>query len=242
MRKIMALAGALLIAACGNGNRDDFTVDVAMSPDRAKAELAQLDGGIALSALSLPEIVRDSSTENMLSFTMPGEGEEGELIMRFEEVGTNGSRIHVALSLPTKVANIRGEPMILHETMAEEMLQQRLKSWAEGMDSGFASIAPLNEALAGLSIALRPEKMATVLDAAGDPEKLAGLLGPEFLALMEAETGETEYLAVADDLDEPMLDPSEETWQASAPMDDARGSSADAVSEGAGADWGSSAY
>jgi hypothetical protein len=241
MRKIVGLFGALMLAACGNGNSEDFTVDVAMAPDRVKAELVQLDGGMALAALSLPQIERDSSTQGELSFTMPGEGESGELLMRFEEVGTNGTRIRVALSLPTKVANIQGKPMIIHEAMAEQMLKERLAAWAEATNSGTASLGSLNEALAGLSIAMRPDKMNTVLDAAKDPKKVAALLGPDFLTLMEGERG-GEYLAASDELDEPMLDPSDGTRDASRPMDRADGSTPGDQGPSSDGGWGSDAY
>jgi hypothetical protein len=242
MRKILGLVGALVLAACGNGNSEDFTVDVAMSPDRAKAELAQLDGGIALAALSLPKIERDGATQNELTFTLPGDSASGELLMRFEEVGTNGTRIHVAVDLPTKLATIEGKPMILSESAVEDMLKRRLTEWAQETNSGYASLDSLNEAMAGLSIAMKPGELEKVLGAADDPEKLAALLGPEFLTLMEAEGDDGEYLAAADDLDEPMLDPSRETWEASAPMDEADGSTADERGEGTSADWGSDAY
>jgi hypothetical protein len=235
MRKIWGLAAALMLGACGNGNSEDFTVDVAMSPDRVKAELAQLDGGIGLQALSLPAIVTDTSEADQLSFQIGGE-KGSDLLMRFEEVGTNGTRIHVALSVPVTVAKIQGEAMFISEGKAEDMLKDRLQSWAERANSGEATLASLNEAMLGLSLTASPGKLDDILGASGDPHKLAALLGPGLMAEMEAQ-GSSEAFAAAD-LDRPMLDPDAETWEASAPMDEADGSGADDPGEGTSADWG----
>jgi hypothetical protein len=233
MRKIVIMAAALALAGCGNS--EDFAVDVAMSPGRAKAELATLDGGLGLRALSLPPVVVDAGTANELTFKIPGESEQGDLHLRFEEVGTNGTRIHVSLALPVKVASIQGKPMVLSEAKAEDLLEQRLRDWARQMQSGYASLDGLNEAMTGFSVAMKPEILSDVLDAADDPEKLAGLIDP---AVMGELSGDTEGDTFAEvDMDTPMLDPTAGTDDASRPMDEALGDS-----EGdAGGGWGDGA-
>ena len=113
--------------------------------------------------------------------------------------------------------------MVLSEDKAEALVQRRMADWAQRIgSSGHASLEPLNEALAGLSISLRPGKLNEVLAAANDPTKLAGLLDPEIMAEMEGADG-SEYLADAGDLGEPMLDPESDIAAPSQPMDDAQG-------------------
>ena len=215
------LIGAVLLAGCGD--TEDFAIDVAMTPDRAAAELAALDGGMALRALPLPLVMADSSVRNELAFALPGDDEPGRLHLRFEENGTQMTRIRVALSLASNVEQVQGKLMVLSEDKAEALVQRRMADWAQRIgSSGHASLEPLNEALAGLSISLRPGKLNEVLAAANDPTKLAGLLDPEILAEMEGADG-SEYLADAGDLGEPMLDPESDIAAASQPMDDAQG-------------------
>jgi hypothetical protein len=221
MRKALVLIGALLLAGCG-GDGEDFVVDVAMAPDQAAARLATLDGGMSLRALSLPTVTADKSVRNELAFVLPGDDESGRLHLRFEEYGTNGTRIHVALSLPTNVQKIQGEMMMLSEAKAEELLQRRMTAWAEGVISGTASLDSLNEVLGGLTISLWPGKLNEVLAAANDPTKLAGLLDAEVMAEMEGADA-SEYDADAGDFSEPMLDPEADIADASQPMDDAQG-------------------
>ena len=221
MRGLLILAGALLLSACGS-NSEDYTVDVAMAPDRAKAELAQLDGGMALRALSLPSVTADAATKGELNFALPGDSESGQLHLTFEELGKNHTRIHVALALPSQVATIKGKAMMLSEDKAERVIQERLRAWADGVTtSGYASLDSLNEALGGLSIAMRSQKLNEVLAASDDPEKLAGLIDPEVLAEME---GGDAGFAPAGGLDEPMTDPGTDLADASEPMDRAEGS------------------
>src|SRR5688500_4034243 len=107
MRRGLVLMGAALLAGCGDS--EDFAIDVAMPADRAKVELARLDGGMALRALSLPLVTADKSVRRELSFVLPGDDETGRLHLRFEEAGKNITRIRVALTLPSNVEQIQGE-------------------------------------------------------------------------------------------------------------------------------------
>jgi hypothetical protein len=229
MRRTFVLVGAALLAGCGDS--EDFTIDVAMAADRAKVELARLDGGMTLRALSLPLVTADKSVRRELSFLLPGDDETGRLHLRFEEAGANATRIHVSLELPANVEQIQGEMMMLSESKAEDLLQRRMEAWASGAASGTASLDGLDEVLGGLSVSLRPGKLNEVLAASSDPGKLADLIDPEIMAEMEGAEA-PEYLAEADDLGDPMLDPESDTADAARPMDDARG-------EDPGGDWAS---
>jgi hypothetical protein len=224
MRILVLLAGAMLLSGCGNS--EDFTVDVALAPDRAKAELARLDGGAAMQTLSLAAIKADQSTRDEMAFVIPGDDGDGELVLRFEEVGRNGTRIHVALSVPAHTVSIDGKTMVLDETKVENALKQSLGAWAGGIStSGYASLDSINETLTGLSIALLSDKHRLELDQPGVGTALAGFGADE-----EA-IGAPEQLAAGSDLDDPMLDPSRDAARAGQPMDDARG-------EDPSSDWG----
>lgn len=226
MRRIMLMAAALLLAGCGDS--EDFSIDVAMAPDQAKAELARLDGGMALRALSLPMLAADQATHGELSFALPGDGDSGRLHLRFEEVGQSGARIHVALTMPAVPATIDGKRMVVDEDKAEAMIEERLEAWADGIrNNGYASLDPLNEALGGLTIALRPDTLNEVLAASADPEKLVELIDPDVLGDLEGagDMDEAGYVEEASDLGEPMLDPESDIADASRPMDDAQGES-----------------
>lgn len=230
MRRSILLACVALLAGCGES--EDFTVDVAMSPGQAKAELAQLDGGMALRALGLPLITADQATQGELSFALPGDADTGTLRLQFEEVGHNASRIHVSLDLPAQRATIEGKQMVLSEEKAEAALERELQNWAGGIaKTGHASLDPLNQALSGMTIALRPGKLNDVLAAAKDPSTLSGLIDPEF---MESEQGADEQ-AYADQGTEaeavgkpagsvaPMFDPNSGIADATRPMADTKG-------------------
>ena len=238
MRGLLTLTAALLLSACGS-NSEDYAIDVAMAPDRAKAELAQLDGGMALRALSLPSVTADAATKGEHNFALPGDSESGQLHLTFEEVGKNQTRIHVALALPSQVATIQGKAMMLSEDKAERVIQERLRAWADGVTtSGYASLDGLNEALGGLSIAMRTQKLNEVLAASDDPERLAGLIDPEVLAEME---GGGAGFAPSGGLDEAMVDPSADLADAGQPMDSAAPMDT-AEGEDASGDWAASDY
>jgi hypothetical protein len=244
MRRLLLLTGALLLSACGS-NSEDFTVDVAMAPDQAKAELAQLDGGLALRALSLPSVTADAATKGELNFALPGDEESGRLHLTFEEVGKNQTRIHVALALPSQIATIQGKAMMLSEDKAERVIQDKLRAWADGVTtSGYASLDGLNEALGGMSIAMRSKKLNEVLAAADDPSQLAGLIDPQVLAEMD---GGGDF-APSGGLDAPMADPASDAADAAGPMDLAEGSEDasqpmdTAVGEDASGDWASNEF
>jgi hypothetical protein len=227
MRILVLVAGAMLLAGCGNS--EDFSVDVAMSPDRAKAELARLDGGVAMQALALPAIKGDRATRDELTFSIPGEDGAGEIALRFEEVGHNGTRIHVAVDLPVHTATIGGKTMVLDETRVESALKRDLSAWAQGMtSSGYGSLDSINATLTGLSIAMLSDEERAHLDTAGADAALASLGADD-------DVGEPEYLAAGDSLDDPMLDPSRDAADDGRPMDDARG-------EDPSSDWSSESY
>ena len=228
MRRSILLACVALLAGCGES--EDFTVDVAMSPGQAKAELAQLDGGMALRALGLPLIAADQATQGELSFALPGDEDSGTLRLQFEEVGQNASRIHVSLDLPAQRTTIEGKQMVLSEDKAETALARELQSWASGIaKTGHASLDPLNQALSGMTIALRPGKLNDVLAAAKDPSKLSGLIDPEFMESAQEEqayaeqAGEAPAIGQPNGAAAPMFDPNAGTADAARPMADTRG-------------------
>lgn len=227
MRRFVCLAATAMLAACGEGG-EDFSVDVAMAPDKARAELGRLDGGDLLRALHLRPITAQRNAEGELLFVLPGDdGEQGTLLLRFEETETHGSRIHVALDLPALTRTIDGERMVLSETKVEASLKEDLESWAQAVGSrGYASLDDLNSTLGGTSIALQPDKLDQLLAAAEDPDKLAAMIDPEFLTDDEGSDGydaTSEEDEESPDMGEPQVDPNEGLAAASAPMDDAKG-------------------
>lgn len=189
MRVLLALTGAVLLAGCGDA--EDFTIDVAMAPGNAKAELARLDGGLMLRALSLAPVQSDASVRDALSFVLPGDKADGKLQLSFEEVGTNGARIHVALDMPSGIREVQGKPMIVDEGKAEVALQIALTAWSAGIEkNGYASLDPLNEVLGALALVTHPEQLSRMLAAGDDPEAMQAILDPEVLAEMEAGSGD----------------------------------------------------
>jgi hypothetical protein len=226
MRKTFVLIGAALLAGCGNS--DDFTVDVAMESSKARAELARLDGGTMLRAMSLPAVAVDQSSENELTFTLPG-ADDGQLRLSFEEAGAAMTRIHVALSLPDKRQVIDGKTMVLDESKAETILQAQLQEWAARAGSGYASLDSLNQLLMGMTVALQD---GASIPAAAPQPAFADMGGeaPAWNEDTEAAPSDGE-----DDFGEPMIDEETDLADAAQPMDDAQG-------DDPGSDWGSDAY
>lgn len=227
MRRVLCLAATAMLAACGEGGSDDFSVDVAMEPARARTELAKLDGGDLLRALHLRPITAQRGSEGDLSFELPGDAEPGTLRLRFEETGARSSRVHVALDLPVLTRMIDGELMVLSETAVEETLQKDLEGWAKAVNSrGRGSLDEVNSTLGGVSIALQPEKFDQLQAAADDPSKLAGLVDPDFLVEDDSsdEYAESSHDGVESQaMGKPMVDTEAGLAAASAPMDDAKG-------------------
>jgi hypothetical protein len=223
MRTLLVLTGVLLLAGCG-GNSEDFSVDVAMSPDQAHAQLAQLDGGLLLSALSLPKVTATQSGTEGLSFTLPGQKEAGELVVRLEAVGTNMTRVHVALDMPMAMRMVDGAAMVVIESKAEAELKSRFESWAKAVSGdGSGSIDQVNLVVGALSLALYPDKLNELQSA--DGEELARLIDP---AAMSGMFGSEDGGSASDyaPLDQPM-DPGAGGADAAGPMDFAQGESAE---------------
>ena len=233
MRRFLALASVALLTGCGGG--EDFMVDVAMSPGKARGELAKLDGGIMLRALGLPLIAADKSANDALTFVVPGDEDSGTLRLQFEEAGHNATRIHVALDLPFQTFKLEGKDMMLDENRAEAVLQHDLEGWAHGIErSRHASLDDLNQTLGGLSIVLRPTKFDQLLAASKNPAAMRGLLDREFMAGAEDDIydnresehetfGKPGSFGDPGDSARPMMDPDHDADAASRPMTTARG-------------------
>jgi hypothetical protein len=225
MRKLLILSAAVLLAGCGGGNSEDFSVDVAMTPGQAHTQLAGLDGGILLSALSLPKVTATQS-DDTINFTLPGEKDDGQLILRLEEVGQNMTRVHVALDLPAAMRMIGGELMVVVEAKAEAELKSQLEGWAKGVSEGHGSLDQVNLVVGAFSLALRPGKIKEIEEAGDDGEQLARLINQDAINQMfEREGGATaaDYAS----LDQPM-DPGRAIADGSKPMDDAQGDTIEA--------------
>jgi hypothetical protein len=234
MRRFLALASVALLTGCGGGG-EDFMVDVAMSPTKARSELAKLDGGIMLRALGLPLIAADKSASGALTFVVPGEDDSGTLRLQFEEAGHNATHIHVALDLPFQTFKLEGKDMMLDENRAEAVLQHDLEGWASGVGRrGHASLDDLNQTLGGLSIVIRPNKFNQLLAASKNPAAMRGLLDREFMAGMENDGyddresdheafGKPGSFGEPGDAARPMMDPDRDANDASRPMTTARG-------------------
>lgn len=188
-----------------------------MDPGLAKAELALLDGGAGLSTLGLPALKSQGDDPGELTFTIPGEDGTGTLSLQFEEIGRNGSRIHVALDLPVHKATIDGKAMVLDEGKAEKVLQEGLARWAEGKSSGYASLDALNQALTGLSLAMLSDAQRGKLDMAGAQEATRDF------AAEEAGSDSPELLADASGASTEPMDDAQGSIDASRPMDETQG-------------------
>jgi hypothetical protein len=224
MRRLLILSAAMMLAGCG-GNSEDFSVDVAMAPGQAHTQLAGLDGGILLSALSLPKVTATQS-DGTINFTLPGEKDNGQLILRLEEVGQNMTRVHVALDLPSAMRVVGGEMMVVIESKAEAELKSQLEGWAKGVSEGRGSLDQVNLVVGAFSLALRPGKIKEIEDAGDDGEQLARLINQDAINQMfESEGGGTpaDYAS----LDQPM-DPGRAIADGSKPMDDAQGDTIEA--------------
>lgn len=210
MRRILAVACATLLAGCGEGDGDDFHVEVAMTPAEARTELARLDGGHFLRALNLPLITTSPTAADALAFTLPGEPDTGALQLRFEALRQDTTRIHVALDLPEQQAMIDGEMKVLVESRAEASLRKDFESWASRVrQDGFASLDDLNLALGALSMSIRSGKIGE-LKAAEASGTLTQHVDPRYLV-------STENPGFADDADDetfgaPMMDPGAEDY------------------------------
>lgn len=192
MRKLVVVGAFALLTACGDG--EDFAVDVAIKQNLAKEELARLDGGMMLTALSMPAITAKQPAADKLSFTLPGEDEDGQVVFRFEDIGAQGTRVHVTVSLPAERATIDGEAMVLDENKAEDVLERDLRAWSKRFaESGYASLDSLNSTLAGMAISVRSDTLESVLEAANDPAALEELVDPAVLADVEAEENADYY-------------------------------------------------
>ncbi len=225
MRKLIILSAAVLLAGCGGGNSEDFSVDVAMAPGQAHTQLAGLDGGILLSALSLPKVTA-TQADGLLNFTLPGEKDNGELVLRLEEVGQNMTRVHVALDLPQSLRMVKGEMMVVVESKAEAELKSQLESWAKGVASGQGSLDQVNLVVGAFSLALRPGKIKEIEEAGDDGEQLARLINQDAINQMFESEGGTAPADYAS-LDQPM-DSGRAIADGSKPMDDAQGDAIEA--------------
>ena len=224
MRRLLLLSGVLLLAGCGGSNSEDFSVDVAMSPGQAHAQLAQLDGGFLLSALSLPKVTATPSGTELLTFALPGQTDGGEMILRLEEVGTNMTRVHVALDMPMAMRMVDGEAMVIIESKAEAELKSQFESWAKAVTGeGFGSIDQVNLVVGALSLALYPDKLNELQSA--DGEQLARLIDPSAMSgMFGSEDGgsASDYAP----MDRPM-DTGPAVADAAGPMDYAQGDAAE---------------
>ena len=224
MRRILCLAATTLLAACGDAGSEDFSFEVAMAPDKTRTALGKLDGGDLLRALRLTPITAQRGEEGDLAFVLPSDAEPGALHMRFEETGTHGTRVHVALDLPARTKMIDGELMELSESAVEDALKEGFEGWAETAGSrGYASLDDLNTTLGGVSIILQGDKFDQLLAASNDPSKLAGLIDPAFGKDGSRRSARPNYEEQSRAMGEPMVDTEEDLEAASAPMDDAKG-------------------
>lgn len=221
MRRMAVLAALALLAGCGDS--EDFAMDVALTPDRVKSQLARIDGGMVVRGLSLTPVAVDSGTRRELTFVMKGDAGEGRLHFRFEDVAANATRMHVELTLPATEMKIDGADKVLSETKAERALEEALKAWAESQTrSGYASLDPLNEIVGGMVLALTPAKMTEVFAAQGDEARLRGMIDPSVLSELEEDEGGEAELA-GGNAGAPVTDTKARTEEAARPMNLAEG-------------------
>ena len=168
MRKFLALALPVALAACGDGETD-FTVDVAMTTGEAQSRLMALDGGALPGAVGLAPVRVTNPEPGQLHYAFLDEdgGESGTLVFTIEGIDGGRSRIHTALDLAAVNYEIDGVSQVLSETLAENLLEQNLRDWAEDVSAiGYGSLDEVNATIAIFAIAMRPDRMAALDDPA----------------------------------------------------------------------------
>ncbi len=220
-RNILAISAALLLAGCDFGSGEDFTIDVAASPNESLSALSSLDGNLLASALGVNPIHKEGGKDGSVRFVIPGgEYSDGTLDFAIAENGEGGSHISVTLDLPYVTrAGAKGTEY-LSERKAEKMLQKQLLAWAHAKNMGSAGRAELDAVEGTLgSLAIAVQKW----DKLDDPESMLAN-ADETLLFGESEDSSSDWgNADGDNSADPMSDPEADAQAYGEPMDDTNG-------------------
>ena len=197
-----AALAPLLLAGCGSGGGEDFTVEVKRPIAAVFAPLAAVNVAEARPLFAGIRVDRSRPSDNELLYTIPGSDDVTSTVrLRLEPLRDGeATMIHASVDVPPVHAFIDGHEKVLSESKLETRLKQLLESTGRNLEMGSRSESDamkLSGLLAAIAVATNKQYLARAVDLKSDPGR--------FLAMLTAFEGEAADLS--HERDEPMTDP-----------------------------------
>jgi hypothetical protein len=175
------LLPVLLLAACGGGSGEDFTIEVKRPPAAVYAPLSAADLREARLVFPGIAVTRTRPSDAEILYTIPGTGSFPATIrLRLEPThGGETTVVHAAVQVPPVRATIDGREKVLSESRVEARLQALLKATARDLEMGSSAQAEttqLSSLLMSLAVATDEKFLAQALDLKSHPGKLVDVL------------------------------------------------------------------
>lgn len=200
---LLSLSSALL-SACGlgDGNPEDFVIETKASPDKVVAALSDVSFSETQLLFGKVPITRERDREGELGWTIQSSdfadkpGDPGKVALTFEPgPGGQGTRIHVAISVPPVKMLMGKANQVLSEEKVETEFRKALGQLAKNLDShgdtGPAAVA-IGRLLGAVAVAANPKLQARANQLEKDPQALIDMADADAADRDESLEGEAD--------------------------------------------------
>lgn len=178
--RVLCLALPLLLASCGSDG-EDFMVEVKRPVAAVVAPFVATDLAEAQALFSGLTIKRTRPSDNEIVYTIPGDGAESIIRLRFEPLrGGEATTIHATVDVPPVRAKIDGVDKVLSEYKIERRLKSLIEAARSDLEmgsSGGLGSQRLSILLVGVAVATNKKYLDQALAFKDDPERVMDLLG-----------------------------------------------------------------
>jgi hypothetical protein len=177
----LAALAALLLAGCGGGGGEDFTVEVRQPLASVYAPLASASIADAAPVFPGIEVRRTRPSDREILYTIPGTAStEASVLFRLETLPDGkGTAIHTTVEVPAVQATIGGQTKVLSERKVEAALRTLLHGTGRNLEMGSGGegdTRQLSALLLALAIGTNQKYLDQALALKDDPQGIAEIL------------------------------------------------------------------
>ena len=191
MRRFLPLVVLAAVAGCGGlgGNREDYVVDAAVSPQALMASLSAVSVHQSEAVFGKLGMTTTRPEGGGIVWTFPTsecpghKGEKGEIALRLEPVkGGKATRVHVAIFMPTVPVRMGESGMVLSEDKLETEFKKLIESLAKHAGAGSSTdqdVSELSSMMTAISIMADFSQQAKANELKRNPDSFANIFEGE---------------------------------------------------------------